>query len=410
MRGLRAAALTFLFAATLAPLIVWTGFSWPYIEPKALWFRACVGLAFTCWLVLCFGAVQWRPRANPVLLALGGVLAVMLLADLRAPIPLLSFFGRTERMDGYFGLAYFFAFVLTATALLDTEGWRRRFVAFALAVSVGVGLVGLWQFAQFVVQGRAFAQVTATLGNPVYLGQYAVLMFCLACWLAVRATRAGRVLLLAPLALNLLTLYLCQGRGAALALLAAGFVAALSLRRWRAPILLGTAVAFVLLVGLPFLHLGPLRFRQWTTIDFTDLRVTIWQMALATFAQRPWLGWGHEGMMVAGGWAVHVDRAHNLFLDWLVAGGVAGLLAWLSALGATAWRAWSAMEGGERTALWCFLTAYLVTDMVLFDTLTSFMALGTVMVLVGAAKPLTQLAGEREWLAWQRGRAVEGAT
>ena len=400
MKGLRAAALVCLFATTLSPLVVAAGFTWPFVESKALFFRGATGLAFVCWLVLCLGDPRRRLQPNRVLALFAAVLAALLLSDLLAPIPLLSFFGRTERMEGYFGFAYLFLFTLTATALLDTEEWRRRFVAVVLGVSMLVCAIGIWQWQIFTAEGRPEVQVSSTLGNPTYLAQYAAFMICLALWLGSRASRAGMAACAAVALLNLWVLYLSQGRGAALALLAGGVVAAaLGNRETRRGVLAGTVAAAALLVVLPMLHdtgYGLPRFRGFTDFTWDDPRVVIWKHALGAIPQRPWLGWGQEGMLTSGGWVMKVDRAHNLFLDWLVQGGIVGLTLWLSLLVLLAYRVWETAAGLERAALFAVLTIYFLTDMVLFDTLTSYFVLALVMVLVGGRPVRAELQKERE--------------
>ena len=401
MRSLRALSLLFLFGAAASPLVVSTGFFWPFIEPKALWFRGMVGLSFALWIALCMGDRRYLPRPSLILALFGAVLALLLIANINALVPWLSFFGRTERMDGYFGFCYLGLFVLTATSLLDTDAWRRRFVAATLAVSVLVAGVGFWQVWAFSVRGRPELQVFSTLGNPTYLGQYAALMICLACWLSARARSFGRIGCALATILNLAILYLSQGRGAALALLAAGAVAVVSASdpAWRKGLLAGTIMAAAILVGMPLLHAYlPLlpRYRFFLDISLSDTRTQIWAMAWQAIERRPILGWGQEGMLVSGGWQFHVDRAHNLILDWLVQGGILGLALWLGLLAAVARRVWETQAGAERAALFALLVVYLVSDMVLFDTLTSYLVLGTVMALVGASPTRRDLVRYRQ--------------
>jgi|HubBroStandDraft_1064217.scaffolds.fasta_scaffold00409_3 O-antigen ligase len=400
--GLRAAALLCLFATTLSPLIVATGFMWPFVESKALWFRGTTGLAFVCWLTLCFVTSRWRLRFNPILGLFAAVVAALLLADVLAPIPVLSFFGRTERMEGFFGIAYLFLFALTATALLDTEAWRRRFVAACLGVSVLLALVSFWQFYMFTTAGRPEMQVFSTLGNPTYLAQYAAFMICLSFWRAAHAGWRSRLACIVVGVLNLAVLYLTQGRAAALALVGAGVAVAVLAadRDARRGVLAGVGGAAILLIAVPLLHDSlpwlP-RYRFFLDFSWDDPRIVIWKHALTAIPQRPWLGWGQEGMLTSGGWMMKVDRAHNLVLDWLVQAGVLGLTLWLSLLGFMAYRVWETHAGVERAALCALLMIYFLTDMVLFDTLTSYFVLALTMVLVGSRPVRAGLQRQRQW-------------
>src|SRR6185295_15949535 len=76
-----------------------------------------------------------------------------------------------------------------------------------------------------------------------------------------------------------------------------------------------------------------------TKSDDAAARFMVWNMALEGFKERPILGWGQvgfnfvfnkyydPGMYAREQW---FDRTHNIFLDWLIAGGILGLLSYLA--------------------------------------------------------------------------------
>lgn len=394
MKGLRFLALSALFATTIAPIVMSMSFMWPFIEPKALWFRGFVGAAFAVWVVMGFGG-RCSPRLTSISALFAAVIGLLFIADLRAPLWQIAFFGRSERMEGFFGFCYLFLFLIAASALLDTEKVRRRFVGFHMAISLIVGAIGCWQVWMFWLQGRPEMQIFSTLGNPVYLGQYGVLMCLLALWWTVGAARRSLWFGVLTIAMANAMVFLSQGRGATLALLLAMGVLVLTLARGRAWALGTLAAAIGLLVLLPALDHSLPRVHRFIDIGADDPRFAIWEHALEYFRQRPWIGWGNDGMEVAGGWQYRTDRAHNLFLDWLVQGGVAGLALWLWLLGATVRRVWLTQQGAARAALLAFLTAYLVSNMTMFDTLTSYMLLITAMALVSV--PLPEAVARRAW-------------
>ena len=88
--------------------------------------------------------------------------------------------------------------------------------------------------------------------------------------------------------------------------------------------------------------------------EATSARFPVWNMALKGFKEKPILGWGQENfnyvfnknyepkMYNQEQW---FDRAHNIFLDWLVAGGFLGLLSYLSIF------LWRCFFFGEKTNL-----------------------------------------------------------
>lgn len=133
----------------------------------------------------------------------------------------------------------------------------------------------------------------------------------------------------------------------------------------------------------------------------------IWPMALKGAAERPIFGWGQENFNYVFNanynpkmWSQEqwFDRAHSVFLDWLVAGGILGLLAYLAlyVLGFSAiWK--SSLTLGEKSVLTGMLAGYVIHNIFVFDNLTSyvlfFTALGLIDQARGSEKP--RLFGER---------------
>lgn len=320
----------------------------------------------------------------PVLLALAGVLAVTLAADCGSPVPALALFSRPERSEGFWFLAHWGLFIALVAALIDDENKRRSLFGAYVIGSGCVSLIGIASYATYALAGNGFKQEFSTLGNPVWLGQYAGLCACLCLFMWERAKR--RQVYEVVGALNILMVFLCQGRGAAIAMVSAVlFVGWRTLSR-RGAFVSGGAVALVL-IGIPTMTLIP-RVRRFDHIGFSDPRFAIWRVALKAIWDRPWLGWGQDGFLLAGGAQFPADRAHNLFLDWLIVGGVAGLVAWSALFAVVIWAIHRAFRGIERTALYAFLLVYFATNMTLFDTISTYALLGAVIGAVAASKPI----------------------
>ena len=82
---------------------------------------------------------------------------------------------------------------------------------------------------------------------------------------------------------------------------------------------------------------------RFASLSFSEIktqgRYFVWPMAIKGFIEKPILGWGQEGfnfvfnkyydprMYTREPW---FDRAHNTYLDWLIAGGALGLLSYLA--------------------------------------------------------------------------------
>lgn len=114
------------------------------------------------------------------------------------------------------------------------------------------------------------------------------------------------------------------------------------------------------------------------------------KMSLAGFKERPILGWGQDNyfyvfaqkydarMYAQEPW---FDRSHNVFMDWLIAGGIIGLLSYLALYVAALMIMWSKKFGKadtnsqdfvEKALLTGLLIAYFVHNIFVFDNLISY--------------------------------------
>jgi tetratricopeptide (TPR) repeat protein len=130
------------------------------------------------------------------------------------------------------------------------------------------------------------------------------------------------------------------------------------------------------------------------------IREKIWTMAWTGFKERPLLGWGQSNfnyvfnqeydpsLFAAEAW---YDRTHNITFDWLITGGIFGLLAYLSifvaALYYLFWQPlFSKSEATfnvlERSVLIGLLAGYFVHNLVVFDNIISYIFFGAILALV----------------------------
>ena len=150
--------------------------------------------------------------------------------------------------------------------------------------------------------------------------------------------------------LQIVVLYYTGTRGAILGLIGGVFLAALLILLFERnrPVVkkvgIGMVLGMILLVG-GFFTIKNTEFAQKSPIlsRFTSLSVesiqnqprwTIWGMALEGAKERPLLGWGQENFNLVFnkyyqpelyGQEPWFDRVHNIFLDWLIAGGILGV-------------------------------------------------------------------------------------
>lgn len=122
---------------------------------------------------------------------------------------------------------------------------------------------------------------------------------------------------------------------------------------------------------------------------FTSRLLNI-KMSLEGFKERPILGFGQDNYFYV--FAKHYDprmyaqepwfdRSHNVFMDWLIAAGILGLLTYLALYVGAIWMMWSKKHGRiynssqdfvERALLTGLLIAYFVHNIFVFDNLISY--------------------------------------
>ena len=125
-------------------------------------------------------------------------------------------------------------------------------------------------------------------------------------------------------------------------------------------------------------------------------RFTIWSMAFEGFKERPILGWGQENFNYVFNKYYNpslykdepwFDRAHNIFFDWLIAGGALGLLGYLAIFGASLFHIWrresrvhfSILERGLFTGL---LAGYFFHNIFVFDNIMSYILFFTLLAYI----------------------------
>lgn len=114
----------------------------------------------------------------------------------------------------------------------------------------------------------------------------------------------------------------------------------------------------------------------------TQARQYIWPMSLQGFIERPIYGWGQENFNYIFNahynprmWAQEqwFDRAHNVFLDWLNAAGLVGLLSYLSLYVLFLVAVWKSRFGvAEKSVLTGLLAGYAIHNIFVFDNLASY--------------------------------------
>ncbi len=163
----------------------------------------------------------------------------------------------------------------------------------------------------------------------------------------------------------------------------------------------------------PFLN----RFSTISVSDPTgNSRVMIWKMSIEGFKERPVLGWGQDNfpyvfakyydpnMYAQEPW---FDRSHNVFFDWLIAGGILGLLAHLSLyfFGFLLTHKTKAFSHTEKSIIYGMLVAQFINNLFIFDNLASYILFFTMLAYISsiyalenASKSSISLEKYKSWI------------
>lgn len=134
---------------------------------------------------------------------------------------------------------------------------------------------------------------------------------------------------------------------------------------------------------------------------FTSRLLNI-KMSLEGFKERPILGWGQDNYMYvfskyndARMYAQEpwFDRTHNVFMDWLIAAGMLGLIAYLALYVGAIWMMWFSKGGRahkssndllEKSLLTGLLIAYFIHNVFVFDNLISYILFFIVLAYIAS--------------------------
>ena len=372
----RSVIVVLLLASLLVPVIVPSGFFFPYVAPRNIFFRVVVEAgAAALVLALCFGGKTLDLRSEPIFCALVAFLAAASLSAIFSPAPTHSFFGDFERMGGVWAWLHLVLFFLLLRTLRD-EDWRWVLNG-ALAVGLFVSASTIVQHSQLVSLSSSTDTIVSssasTLGNSGLLAAYLLMNVALSGYLASASARY-RLLYLSAGAANLLALVFAENRstviGLVLGAIVGGVIFAMlgtpSRRKWIAPtaaVALAALVAGIALgvraypTSAATRHVPTVlqRLAQTNQAGSDESRTMQWRAAIDGFKDRPLLGYGLENHNLV--WSAHFDpgiykldtdiydRTHNQFLEMLATTGLIGTIAFLAiwlAIGITLGRAYRA--------------------------------------------------------------------
>lgn len=409
-----------LFLVPFLTLYVANNFFFPYITGKNFAFRIIIEVITAAWILLALYDTTYRPRFSRILGTFGIFMGVMLVANLQAEHLVTAFWSNFERMDGYVTLVHIFLYFIVLGSVLRTPKAWSYFLHVSVVVAGFVALNGLSQLSGTAVR------VDSTLGNAAYMAIYMLFHIFIVAYLAVQSKVTPLRIMYALLGCLFIYVLLQTGtRGTAIGLvvgtlttivyIALGASRSKQIQKYA----LGTLAALLIMVG-GFVTARDSAYIQNTpalariaNIDLgSDLRIrsVIWGMSIEGIKERPLLGWGQGNFNYVFNeqydprlysqeqW---FDRVHNIFFDWLIAGGIFGLLAYLSMFAAIAYylivrpilRVDDSFTFIERGVLLGLIAGYMTHNLVVFDNIVSYIFFGTIIALIHSrvARPVPSL-------------------
>ncbi|MDD4761690.1 MAG: O-antigen ligase family protein [Candidatus Pacebacteria bacterium] len=397
-----------IFAIPLLFVFIDRASFFPYVAPRAFIFRFLTEIAFAFTVGGWFLKGKLKPKFSLISAAVLIFLAVIGAADYFGVNPYRSFWSRFERMDGYLNLIHLVLFFLAAGfAFKKRKDWFWFFNT-TLFVSVIEFFYALLQKLGKIESIIGGFRAEGTFGNPTYLAAFALFAFGIALMLLTESSKSWQKIVFSSVALvNLITMYMSATRGVFVALFVgfiifSGIIFFIKTEGKKIKILKKASLSGLLIL----LSLSALiwffrdssfvseneTLRRLTSISFSDRttmgRFLVWEIALKGAREYPVLGWGQENFVdvfnkyydpALYNQEMWFDRAHNVIMDWLVAGGVLGLLSYIfifGAVGFVIFRVIKTEKDEEKkisgAILLVLFVSYFIQNIFVFDNMATY--------------------------------------
>lgn len=396
---LRSAVLAGLFFIPFIPFLVSSSLFFPFITTKAFAFRIVVEIVFALWLALMLLVDEYRPKRSLIMWGVLTFLLVIGVANVFGVEPVKSFWSNFERMEGYITLLHLGGLFLVTGSMFQPKEWKWWWNT-SLVASLIMVFYCLFQLSGNLEIHQGGVRVDGTLGNASYLALYFLIHIFIALYYWVKSkTSVERWLYGILIVLQASILYATATRGAILGLIGGLFVIAVlnlnnkeneRIKRWSRYALVGLVIfilIFIMMRGTSLVQGSPVlsRFSNLSVSSLkTEGRAFVWPMAIEGIKERPILGWGQDNFnyVFAKNYSAQMyklepwfDRAHNIFLDWAIAGGLLGLISYLAlyvVILISVWKRENHFSHVEKSVITGLLAAYFFNNFFVFDNLVSY--------------------------------------
>lgn len=397
----------------------------PFISGKGFAFRIIVEIIFALWLILVFRERGTSvvgtdrsvlPRCNAISISIGIFTLITLIADLAGLNPLRSIWSNFERMEGWLMIIHLWGYFMVLSSVLKTkESWHKFFNVVIVSGFI-TALYGLTQFFGWAETHQG-SRVDASLGNSAYMAVYMLFNAFIAGYLAISYFAKKHLFYSYAIAAAFFSFIMFQTAtrgtiiGWTIAIIASCAIYTIFSRKSSGQsnisrVVSGSVILLVVVIGTLFYFN---RNASWiqknevlgrlASISISDTKTQarrfIWPMAIKGITESPKtaiIGVGQENfnyifnshynpeMWRHEQW---FDRAHSVFLDWFVAGGILGLVAYLALyLISLIFIIKSEKTIGEKSILIGLLVGYAIHNVFVFDNQTSYVMFFTLLAFV----------------------------
>jgi len=411
-------------ALLTVPFIVSESLYELFITGKSFIFRVVVEILIAIWLILAILYPKYRPKKNWILISFILFTLSLFFSNLFGVDQTASFWSNLERMEGWVTIVHLLGLLLVLGSVLNTKKEWYALLNISLFGSLVMVMIAFNEIIDYqkstegVKLWGGLFRIYTTVGNPAHLAIYALFNSFFALLLIFKDTsrlsnfikRTKKTCLanwliwfyITAFALNTWMLFQTGTRGAML-----GFMGGLVLigllmaflekeKTIYKKIAFGFITATILFIGT-IISLKETDFVQnnqpldrLTSIFDTNspaikIRINNWVHSYMGFQERPILGWGQDNFNYVfdkyylpssdGLDSMWFDRAHNIFFDWLIAGGIFGAFLYLSIWLATVLSIFRTREfnNNEKAILISVLAGYFVHLLFVFDTIISYL-------------------------------------
>lgn len=422
---LKYSIITGLAIIVFIPLYVADGFFFPFITGKAFAFRIIVEIIFSLWLVLILRERGTSianteksviPRLNSMTWVITIFTAIAFIADVFGLNPLRSIWSNSERMEGFLTILHLWAYFMVMSSVLRTREVWYKFFNVTIIAGLITALYGLFQFFGWTATHQG-GRIDASLGNSAYMAVYMLINAFLSMFIAISNTSKKVLFWLYSFFAVFFSFIMFQTatRGTILGWLLAIICSALiytifgKAKKFR--FISGSIVLFVIIIGFSFYNFKDANWiknnnvlGRLATISISDTKTQarrfVWPMAIKGVFENPKsaiIGVGQENfnyifnshydpkMWKHEQW---FDRAHSVFLDWLVAGGLIGLISYLSLyLIALVYIYKSDITVAQKSILIGLLVGYGVHNVFVFDNQISYIMFFIFLAFIHSLRP-----------------------